>query len=63
MITISTLCIQAQDNSHTSLAEVDVIEIGTPSSSTYHHINFPKTNFIIKRGGIVDYKKIRGNKN
>lgn len=26
----------------------------------YSHINFPKPNFIIKKGAIADYKKLRG---
>lgn len=40
----------------------DVFEIGTPETNTYKHINFPRANFIIKRGGIANYKQAEGEK-
>ena len=40
----------------------DVFEIGTPKSKTYQHIDFPRPNLIIKRGGIVNYKRVQGKK-
>jgi len=40
----------------------DVFLIGSVSNDTYKHINFPRANFIIKKGGIANYKNIRGAK-
>lgn len=40
----------------------DVLEIGGPEAPQYKHINFPRANFIIKRGGIANYKGVRGYK-
>ncbi|MER3373767.1 MAG: hypothetical protein RIM83_03935 [Allomuricauda sp.] len=40
----------------------DVFEIGTPDAPQYEHIDFPRANFIIKRGGIANYKRVEGNK-
>lgn len=57
--------INAQDtmNEVTSEVEVgDVFEIGKPETNNYKHINFPRPNFIIKRGGRVNYKSVEGNK-
>lgn len=38
----------------------DVFIIG--ETDNYKHINFPKRNFIIKRGGIANYESIKGKK-
>ena len=38
----------------------DVLIIGKPSSSNYKHVHFPKANFIIKKGGIANYKTLFG---
>lgn len=55
--------LQAQDskklNSET-ITRGDVITIGALSGKTYQHILFPKTNFILKKGGNPNYKKIKG---
>lgn len=40
----------------------DVFEIGAPEANTYKHIDFPRANFIIKRGGIANYKVAEGQK-
>jgi hypothetical protein len=40
----------------------DIFEIGKPETNTYKHINFPKANFIIKRGGFANYKRAEGQK-
>ncbi|MCH3882287.1 MULTISPECIES: dihydroorotase [Tenacibaculum] len=40
----------------------DVFQIGNANYNNYKHINFPKANFIIKKGGIVNYKNIKGQK-
>ncbi|MBM1107642.1 hypothetical protein JQC67_15910 [Aurantibacter crassamenti] len=39
----------------------DVFKIGSPQTQTFKHINFPRANFIIKRGGIANYKSVTGN--
>ena len=56
-------------NTQTSVAQTatnvqvgDIFEIGKPESNTYKHINFPRANFIIKRGGIANYKRAEGEK-
>ena len=56
-------------NAQTSVAQTttdvqvgDVFEIGKPESNSYKHINFPRANFIIKRGGIANYKRAEGEK-
>ena len=40
----------------------DVFLIGTVKYNNYKYINFPRANFIIKKGGIANYKNIRGEK-
>lgn len=40
----------------------DVLVLGKPSTQKYQHVHFPKTNFIIKKGGIANYKKLNGQK-
>ncbi|MAS71544.1 MULTISPECIES: hypothetical protein [unclassified Leeuwenhoekiella] len=50
---------QAQNNCETpQLKTGDVIKIASPTHATYSHINFPKSNFIIKRGGIANPKSL-----
>jgi len=50
-----------QDNttSQNSVKVGDIFIIGAPSSSNYQSVFFPKNNFIIKKGGIPNYKRIR----
>ena len=38
----------------------DIFEIGKPETSKYKHIDFPRANFIMKRGGIANYKSVLG---
>ncbi|WP_282143659.1 hypothetical protein [Cellulophaga baltica] len=38
----------------------DLFEIGKPKAKVYKHIDFPKANFIIKKGGIANYKNTEG---
>jgi hypothetical protein len=40
----------------------DVFVIGEAYNNNYKHINFPKANLIVKKGGIASYKKIKGAK-
>ncbi len=56
-----TLGLFAQSQTTTIDVKIgDIFEIGTPVSNTYKHINFPKSNIIIKRGGMANYKNIKG---
>ncbi|WP_445733784.1 hypothetical protein [Mariniflexile sp.] len=59
---IGILSMNAQESINRSMTvqKGDVIEIGHPSTSTYKHIKFPRANFIIKRGGIANYKSVQG---
>lgn len=51
--------VNAQNTCDTpQLKEGDVIKISSPTRATYSHINFPKSNFIIKRGGIANHKSL-----
>lgn len=38
----------------------DVFLIGNAKYNKYKHINFPRANFIIKKGGIANYKNMKG---
>ncbi|TVZ16645.1 hypothetical protein [Maribacter sp. MAR_2009_72] len=49
------------DNVQNSVKVGDVYEIGTPKVHKYQHIDFPRANFIIKKGGIANYKTVEGN--
>ena len=40
----------------------DIFRIGDPDVPGYEYINFPRSNFIMKRGGVVNYKGLPGNK-
>ena len=48
----------AQDN--TSYNEGDTFVIGNVLNDNYKHIHFPRTNFIIKKGGIENYDLLKG---
>lgn len=38
----------------------DVLVINEPSKQNYTHIDFPKLNFIVKRGGVANYDSVYG---
>lgn len=38
----------------------DVLVINKPSNQTFKHLDLPRANFIIKKGGIANYKSIVG---
>ncbi len=40
----------------------DIFKIGDSEAPRYEHIKFPRPNFIIKRGGVANYKGLPGNK-
>ncbi|MGB7393432.1 MAG: hypothetical protein WA913_03465 [Pricia sp.] len=61
----SVSMLNAQDNVNVGSTDVevgDVFEIGRPEANSYKHIKFPRANFIIKRGGIANYKRVEGEK-
>lgn len=39
----------------------DVLVIGESNTYKYNHIDFPRLNMIVKRGGIASYKTVHGN--
>ena len=58
-----TLDAQTNDSNIENGVEVgDVFEIGRLDAPHYKHINFPKKNFIIKRGGVANYSSVEGMK-
>lgn len=65
MFVMTTAMVKAQTNQNVEFQKVevgDVFEIGRPEAPTYKHIDFPRANFIIKKGGIANYKTVEGNK-
>lgn len=54
-----TLGVSAQEKK-IDVKKGDVFEIASPSGQEFKHINFPKKNFVIKRGGIADDKLVYG---
>ncbi|MEO9893165.1 hypothetical protein [Aurantibacter sp.] len=60
LFSVSTLSAQNSTNQDSNVQVGDVFTIGSAESNSYKHINFPRANFIIKRGGILNYKKIPG---
>ena len=54
-----TITFTAQ-KSHTDYKIGDTFVIQQTDNNNYKHINFPKANFIIKKGGIADFKQIVG---
>ena len=50
-------------NNESSIEKGSILVLGTPSAGLdFKHIHFPKRNFIIKRGGIADYRALIGRK-
>ncbi|RPD97953.1 hypothetical protein EGM88_07240 [Aureibaculum marinum] len=60
LLTICSFSLFSQNISPDDIKEGSEFKIGKPLVESYKHINFPKPNFIIKRGGIVNYKNIEG---
>ncbi|PQJ81405.1 hypothetical protein [Polaribacter glomeratus] len=56
---IATFSINAQE-AKIKVEKGDLLEIVKPSSHEFKYINFPKKNFIIKRGGIANDKLVNG---
>ena len=63
LFSVSVLNAQNSVNQEPANVKVgDVFEIGKPEANSYKHIDFPRANFIIKRGGIANYKRVEGNR-
>lgn len=45
-----------------SLEVGSILTIEKPTTSEFNHIHFPKKNFIIKNGGLVNYQREFGQK-
>lgn len=59
ILALGTLNIQAQGNCETPKVKTgDILKLSGATNTQFEHINFPKKNFIIKKGGIVNYKKL-----
>ncbi|MDF4221860.1 hypothetical protein [Maribacter huludaoensis] len=58
----SVSLLNAQDNNaiQPEVNVGDVFEIGKPEANKYKHIDFPRENFIIKRGGLANYRRVHG---
>jgi hypothetical protein len=65
LFAIGSISLNANDANCIAPQEVqvgDIFRIGDPDAPRYEHINFPRPNFIIKRGGVANYKGLPGNK-
>jgi len=50
-------------NTKSYLRKKDSLDnIGRPTADQYKHIDFPRLNIIIKRGGLANFKSVEGNK-
>lgn len=56
-----TLSISAQ-NSNSNVSVGDTFIIAEVDNDNYKHINFPRANMVIKKGGVVDYSLLVGKK-
>ena len=50
----------AQSQNTDEIEVGDVLKIGASENYQYSHINFPKANFIIKSGGLANFKELEG---
>ena len=51
--------LQAQENHVNQVQVGDELTLGTPSGAHYKHVDVPRKNFIIKRGGIADMSTLK----
>lgn len=61
LFALGTLSLSAQ-NEKTAIEKGTILQIATPSSQEYKHIDFPRNNIIIKRGGIASNNLVIGKK-
>ena len=65
LLVLGTISINAQNAKQVMQEEIevgDILQIGEPDASRFQHIEFPRPNFIIKKGGIANYKRVEGDK-
>lgn len=62
LFVVATININAQNAIPQDVKVGDVFEIGSPDAPQFKHIDFPRANFIIKKGGIADFKRVVGEK-
>ena len=65
MLVFGSLHLSANDTEQADAQEVqvgDTFRIGSPDTPSFKHIDFPRLNFIIKRGGLPTYKMVEGQK-
>ena len=65
LMVLGTISLNAQNAKQVVHEEVevgDILRIGEPDASRFQHIEFPRPNFIIKKGGIANYKRVEGDK-
>jgi len=62
LLVVATTNINAQSVDLQDVKVGDVLEIGRPDTPQFKHIDFPRANFIIKKGGIANYKRVVGRK-
>ena len=65
LLVLGTISVNAQNTKQIVQEEVevgDILQIGEPDASRFQHIDFPRPNFIIKKGGIANYKRVEGDK-
>lgn len=59
LLSFFTGLIYAQ-NTDTNIKIGDVFYIAEVDNNNYEHIDFPRSNFIIKKGGIPNYSSVKG---
>ncbi|MCK0161255.1 hypothetical protein [Allomuricauda sp. F6463D] len=60
LLVVATVNVTAQNVDPSQVTVGDVLVIGHPDARIYKHIDFPRANFIIKKGGIADFKGLVG---
>jgi uncharacterized protein YajQ (UPF0234 family) len=63
MMTICVLKLSAQiEPDPQAVQKGDILVINQPENQNFQYLNLPNANFIIKKGGIANYKSIAGNR-
>lgn len=65
LFAVGSLGLNATDTTFIGPQEVqvgDVLKLGHPDAPRYKYIHFPRPNFIVKKGGVANYKGLHGNK-
>ena len=59
LIVFTSLSLSAQEK-NIEVKKGDIYEIITPSGNSYKHINFPRKNIILKKGGVLTNQTVNG---